>query len=575
MNNITLKEMKQGYEELLLCKANKEAICAVPMIFLETISKSITETNTITLIVNRFNNNYEEFLFYDDFKIERLLSLDGDFYIIKECSESKTEQKKTIKGYGLEKRLEKNNIVLSNMGVMLDSSDYSDSNNIVINLGEYLYQETGWKFGYIDEEVLYSNYTNETLYLTDKNDNFVLTKNKELIELKKHFSKRMRWIEDVDMDWYTFISEKLSEEFECVPVFDNTKQEINLYYIDNFGDNLELVLSYDNYIKSLETTDNSSDIVTRLTLIGNEDKCIVEDYTPTGKNYIENYSYFIENKEMSEELISALNKYDELLVGVNEEIRKLRNIKIEEEKKLTDYKTQWFFYIEYNKQLKEIEANYRNMGNTESAIDIALELSEGLDKEAIYMANTIKCEKEIEEIKDKIQQLNVQCNKESCLFNGKRLFTDELLNELKNFIYYDTYSNDAFYDAQEIISCGKRELELRCKPTREISIDIESFLNKLIDNGFRQHWKGVLGLGDIIAIYDKEKETEEMFYLVSYEYSPREGTLQIKLSNKKLESNTKKVILDVLKNAKEDNKQISKNRRLWNLLKQNKINVEA
>ena len=115
---------------------------------------------------------------------------------------------------------------------------------------------------------------------------------------------------------------------------------------------------------------------------------------------------------------------------------------------------------------------------------------------------------------------------------------------------------------------------MRCCPTRDISIDIESFLNKLIDNNFRQHWNGVLGLGDIIAVYDKEKETEEWFYLVGYEYSLKEGTLQIRLSNKKLESNTKKVILDVLKNAKEDNKQMLKNRRLWNLLKENKINIE-
>ena len=47
-----------------------------------------------------------------------------------------------------------------------------------------------------------------------------------------------------------------------------------------------------------------------------------------------------------------------------------------------------------------------------------------------------------------------------------------------------------------------------------------------------------------------------------------------RLSNKKLESNTKKVILDVLKNAKQNNKQMLKNRRLWTLLKENKINID-
>lgn len=571
---IILKEMKQGYTDLLLHKTNKEIICAMPIDFLSSVTRGIKDIDSITIIVNKIVDNNKEYPFYDEFKIERLISLDGEFFIIKECTENKDEKSKTIKAYGFQKKLEKNNIVLTNIGIMLNNSDYSNGNNIIINLNEYMYQETGWKFGHIDEEVLYSNYTKGSSYLMDKAGNYILTKSAELIEIKQHFNPRMRWLEDIDTDWFTFISENISEEFECVPVFDNTKQEINLYYIDNFGDNLGLILSYDNYIKSLEVSDNSSDIITRLTLIGNEDKCIVSDYLPTGKNYIENYSYFIKNKEMSDELILALEKHDTLLEGVDTQLRKLRAEKLEEEKKLTDYKTQWFFYIEYNKQLKEIEANYKNSGNIERATEIALQLNEGMDKEAIYMANTMKSEKRVEEIKESIRQLNIQCNRESCLVDGKRLFSDKLLEELKNFIYYDTYSNDAFYDAQEIISCGKRELELRCCPTRDISIDIESFLNKLIDNNFRQHWNGVLGLGDIIAVYDKEKETEEWFYLVGYEYSLKEGTLQIRLSNKKLESNTKKVILDVLKNAKEDNKQMLKNRRLWNLLKENKINIE-
>ena len=575
---IILKEMKQGYQDLLLHKANKEIVCAMPVSLLTKVTRGIRDIDSIEIEINKIVDNNKEYPFYDDFKIERLISLDGEFFVIKECTENKDEKTKTIKAYGFQKKLEKNNIVLTNIGIMLNDSDYSNGNNIIINLNEYMYQETGWKFGHIDEEVLYSNYTKGSTYLMNKNGDYILTKDAELIEIKQHFTQRMRWLEDIDTDWFTFISENISEEFECVPVFDNIKQEINLYYIDNFGENLGLILSYDNYIKSLEVSDNSSDIITRLTLIGNEDKCIVSDYLPTGKNYVENYSYFIKNREMSDELILALEKHDELITGIDVQLRKLRKEKSEEENKLTDYKTQWFFYIEYNKQLKEIEANYRNAGNTDRAIEIALQLNEGMDKEAIFMANTIKCEKKIEEINASIQQLNVLCNRESCTVNGARLFSDELLTELKNFIYYDTYSNDAFYDAQEIISCGKRELELRCCPTRDISIDIESFLNKLVDNEFRQHWNGVLGLGDIIAIYDTEKadkgeEAEEWFYLVGYEYSLKEGVLQINLSNKKLESNTKKVILDVLKSAKEDNKQMSKNKRLWNLLKENKINI--
>lgn len=572
--NVVLKEMKNSYEELLLHKTNKEIVCALPIECLKSVNRSISDIDSLSIVVNKYYGNNNEFPFFDEVKTERLISLDGEFFIIKTCRENKDEQTKTLDVYGLEKKLNKINIVLSNIGIMLNDSDYSNGDNIIINLNEYMYQEIGWRFGHIDEEVLYSNYVKGSDYLTDKDGNYIFTKQGELIEIKRHFNKRMRWLEDIDMSWYEFISQNISEEFECVPVFDRTNQLINLYYIDNFGDDLKIILSYDNYIKSLEKTDDSSDIITRLTLIGNEEKCIVSDYTLTGKDYIENYSYFIKNKEMSDELISALNKYDEVLKENAGKLKKLREEKVLEEKKLTDYKTQWFFHIEYNKQLKEMASNYRNQGNTDSAIEMELSLSEGLDQEAIFKANSSLTEQRIENINNKIKEVNLQCNKESCIIDGERLFPDNLLNELKEFIYYDTYSDDAFYNAEEIISCGERELEMRCCPTREISIDIDDFLNRLIDNDYRQHWNGSLGLGDIIAIYDKDKEEEELFYLVGYNYSFEEKTLEITLSNKKLESNTKKVILDVLKSAKYDNKQVSKNRRLWNLLKQNKINVD-
>ena len=570
--NVILKEMKNSYNELLLHKANKDIICTLPMECLESVKRSIREVDSLSIIINKYYGNKEPFIFFDEIRTERLISLDGEYFVVKTCTYNRDEETKTLQVYGLEKKLGKINIVLSNIGIMLNDSDYSNGDNIIINLNEYMYQETGWKFGHIDEEVLYSDYVKGSDYLMDKEGNYIFTKQGELIELKKHFTRRMRWLEDIDISWYEFISENISEEFECVPVFDRVNQLINLYYIDNFGDDLKIVLSYDNYIRSLEKTDDSSDIITRLTLIGNEEKCIVSDYTLNGKNYIENYSYFIKNKEMSDELISKLSEYDEILKENEGKLRQLREEKLAEANKLTDYKTQWFFHIEYNKQLKEMAANYRSQGNTDSAIEMELNLSAGLDQEAIFKANTLLTEQRITEIEEQIKQVNIQCNKESCLVNGERLFSDELLNELKQFIYYDTYSNDAFYSATEIISCGTRELELRCCPTREISIDIDDFLNRLVDNDYRQHWSGSLGLGDIVAIYDNEEE--ELFYLVGYNYSFKDKKLEITLSNKKLESNTKKVILDVLKSAKSDNKQMNKNRRLWNLLKQNKVNID-
>ncbi|MFN1845583.1 phage tail protein [Clostridioides difficile] len=104
----------------------------------------------------------------------------------------------------------------------------------------------------------------------------------------------------------------MKEEFNCVIEFDTFNKLINLYNIDSFGDEIKITLTEDNYIKSIERTLNTNDIVTRLKLQGNEEMDII-DATETGYPYIENYSYFIENKEMSPELMKAINVYEEIV----------------------------------------------------------------------------------------------------------------------------------------------------------------------------------------------------------------------------------------------------------------------
>ncbi len=39
---------------------------------------------------------------------------------------------------------------------------------------------------------------------------------------------------------------------------------------------------------------------------------------------------------------------------------------------------------------------------------------------------------------------------------------------------------------------------------------------RLLDNDFRKHWNGVIGLGDIIILYDKETKHEELIFLTEY-----------------------------------------------------------
>ena len=62
---IILKEMKQGYTDLLLHKTNKEIICAMPIDFLSSVTRGIKDIDSITIIVNKIIDNNKEYPFYD------------------------------------------------------------------------------------------------------------------------------------------------------------------------------------------------------------------------------------------------------------------------------------------------------------------------------------------------------------------------------------------------------------------------------------------------------------------------------------------------------------------------------
>lgn len=163
-----------------------------------------------------------------------------------------------------------------------------------------LYDATGWHVGYVSPKVLYKS--KETIL-----DNVT---GEIIVELTKE--EKLRYQESVSSNWYDFINDDISEQFECFPVFNSYDKTVDLYDDEELGNDPNLILSYDNYLKSMEKEDDTEDITTVLTLSGNDDLTISE-VNPSGDTYVENFSYFIENEEMSTELINALNKYYQMV----------------------------------------------------------------------------------------------------------------------------------------------------------------------------------------------------------------------------------------------------------------------
>lgn len=560
MSNITIDEIKNNYI-VKLHKANETVISEIPFSFINNLKHDLCDVESITLTVNKYyiSDLYKEkveYLLYDEFINERMISLDDKLFVIKNITENDKTKVKEITAYGKQKKLEKNYISVADVGFYIMDKD---EENDIYSLNEYMYEETGWKFGHVDNSIRYKD------------------------ENEENPIPRMRWQEDVETDWYDYLNNVLSKQFNCITVFNNDTNLVDLYHIDGFGDDIKILLSYDNYLKELERTSNTSDIVTKLKLVGNEDKCIIEDKNPTGLNYIENYDYFKTTGDMSDKLISALNTYDEVVKERTITWRELNNNIIQWESQLTLKKNEEYITIEMYRSKRTMLDYYLSKVNTEADVngtyaDLANNLSSELEelkvrKEALYL-EVQKLEQDIALAKDSVRQINILCRKPTATDNnGNLIFNQELLDELKKFIFSDTFSDDSFYDAEEMLEVGIKQLEDKSKPTKEWSIDVNDFTERLITPN-RGQWNGKLGLGDIVGLYDIEKDTYDYVYFVGYEKNFKDKSLSLTLSNKKGNDNAMKTVKDLIKLGKILDKQYSKNKRLVNNLKYNRLNMD-
>lgn len=544
--------------KLELCKINKTIIGEIPIKFLTEEECKLDEIGTLNLQIPKyFQDNHTlrktEVLIYDDLKNERFIKVnESDYYVIKEIKEDKINKVKTITTYSYEKKLEKNNIVLSDISLSLLDVD---EENEIYSFNDELYKTTGWSLGYVDDTVRYDE--------TGR--------------------PRVRVQENTDTSFYQFIKETIQEQFCCIADFDIKNKKVNLYDEDSFGDEIKIILNKDNYLKNLENTSNTTSLVTQLTLQGNEDKCIVEDANPNGTNYIEDYSYFVETEEMSEELINALNLYNKLTEKRITEWRELNtqksillsdiNNKTGNENILTSMVKEYENYIIAHENIEEEGMEY-DLTDFKNQLQIKRDELVELNKELTDL------EQQLNNVNNRIKELNGLILKETSKDGqGNFIFNDKLLDELKEFTYNDTYSEDSFIDANEILRTGRHLLESKCKPTVEYSIDVNDFTSRIISNKTKGEWQGELSLGDLIVLYDKETKKEEYVYFVGwdkkYNYQNDSNSitteLSLDLSNKKTNKTNTKVIADLLKDSKNNKKQINSTKHLLNDQKYNRF----
>ena len=553
INSINIKKLNNNFN-ITLCKVNRDVIGYIPVEWMDSISRSINDIDEVEFtipshIMDRLTFKRIKNPLYDMVKDERLICLnDEEYFVIKEDEYSFSTNQKTIKAYSLEYKLSKIDIKVEDVGFYLIGSE---EDNDIYSLSDYMKQETGWSIGYVDDSIR---------YYTDS-------------EGIQH--ETLRWQESVNKRWYDFLTQDIAEGFGCVCVFDTKNKLVNLYDVKTIGEEIQIYLSNDNYIKDLKRTYSSSDIVTRLFLEGSEEMDII-GATVTGYPYIENFSYFIENEEMSKELMNALDIYSKRVAEHNITWKQLISEKTSKSTILRDKQYTLYGIYEEIRALNSMVKVYESKNDEENKAICISKITELNDKKVI-LENEIKTlEDEIIALQSSINEINILCKKETATdYDGYLIFNEILLNELKEFVYCDTYSNDSFLNVEDLIEAGERELSLKCKPTENYNLGIVDFTKRIIDDKFRKHWNGTLSLGNIIILYDEELDKEVILFFTGYTLRPNDNEgLELTISNKKIREDNTRTIADYLQDAKRSYQMVNSKMYLLNKQKYNRMNLE-
>lgn len=548
-----IRGVKDSYT-LILCKMNGKKMGMIPYTSVE-IKRGIKTVSELNFTVSKYYGEDNKLnILYDELKTERFIYLDEDeCYVIKSISEQ-NEKVKTVTAYSREKKLFKITAEFEDISLTL-KTPYTDIEGC-FSLDELLYDATGWHIGYVSPKVLYRS--NETILnnITKETEATLTTEEK------------LRYQESVSTNWYDYINNDISEQFECFPIFNSYDKTIDLYSDEELGNDPNLILSYDNYLKNIECVSDTEDIVTKLTLSGNDDLTIGE-VNPSGDTYVENFSYFIENKEMSDSLITALELYYKMVKIRAVEWDRLREEKAEKESVMTAKKTELLLVYSTIKSVEFAISQSSDEAFNSKQQERLVELNDNkvLLERDINLLNT-----EINLLQESIENINKLCKKKYATDeNGRLIFNEQLLNELKDFIYQDTYSNDSITEALTLMQIGEKQLSQKCYPKKTWSVDSINFIERLIDNGFRQHWNGELGLGDMIIL--KGNESIEIIYLIGYTQKFDDKTIQLELSNKKEENDFSLSIGERLTQGKEAYRIAKKSRSTINMVNKNRYGL--
>lgn len=316
---------------------------------------------------------------------------------------------------------------------------------------------------------------------------------------------KWRTFEDVDtsLNCLAFLLEDVQDAYECIILFNCIDRTVNVYAQDNYVRQTNIHITKEDFINSLDISENADDLYTAISVLGNENVTI-SAINPLGTNVIYNFDHYL--SWMSDNLGEKVKAWQ---VEVNERGAEYYELNLQYYKKLAEASD---LQLEIEKIASQIKMYNRCRNNIVAESDTSLVdsynaviVENGGKEITIYeeisatladIDNLIaECESQQDNITKNLDDVNVTlANYKADITKIQQslsivdYFTEEEYTELCHYIFEGSYTDEyvtitdimtyeeKFEQMKLLYDRAQGRLERVSQPTQEFSIDVENFI---------------------------------------------------------------------------------------------------
>lgn len=364
------------------------------------------------------------------------------------------------------------------------------------------------------------------------------------------------------------------EKYNCLFQYDTAKEQIRVITVDDekngLGGNQGIVISDNNFIKSITKKINTDDIVTRLYMYG-DDTISFQNHNVLGLPFVEDLSFYRDFHYMSKSLEDALDKYNKAvkdleptfiqivkkLDALDKESGELKTQKLEKENEIAKLG----HLIDQNiAGLSLPNSQYANEDEINAQLRKKMNENKAKLNTAIAELNNIK-----KKLEDNVNALNVADGELVALrkkLEVNLFFTPEDLREYEKFIKEGVVRDGSFKrtDESNLQQYAQEEIKRLCYPTISFDIDLDDF-RKIAR--FEQPMAR-LKVGDLVNLESDDLNIKFDARLLEMELNYEDEGIKLKFGNKFSTTDPTVYLSDLISNIQSASNQVALRDRDWN-----------